>query len=146
VVGLPLVELAVSVGVFFRAGEPAAVVVLDARHRAVAPGRDLDARRRAVGVAVLPRIFLPVVLAREADLLDLLVGVVVLPAIDLSVLVFVNFDTDDARAVHVAPGVDDAVAVGVVLQELQATGRFVVFGRDSLLGVGLFAALTRHRE
>ena len=37
----------------------------------------------------------------------------------------------DARAVHIAPGIDRAVAVGVVLQENKLSGDFVVLRADT---------------
>jgi hypothetical protein len=78
-----------------------------------------------------PRVFFPVFGAGEADLLDLLVGPVI-PAVDLAVLVRINIDTHRARPVHVAPRINRAVSVGVVLEELQLAGFRVVHGLDSL--------------
>src|SRR5207248_6144135 len=102
------------------------------RDLAVALRRGFDPFDRAVGAGVRPRVLLAVVRAREAYFLELLAGAVVLPPVDGAVLVLVDFDTDDARAVHVAPGVDLAVAVRVVFQERQLSRRLVVFGGDPL--------------
>ena len=82
---------------------------------------------------------------RHSDLFELLGGVVVLPAFDLAVFVVVDFDADDAGAVHVAPGVDLAVAVGVVFQELQLPGELVV-DRLDVGGLGRATARRRHDQ
>ena len=136
----PLVDPAVAVRVLFGRREPALLVMLDARHLAVPLCGDFDARDEAVGAEIRPRVLRSVVGAREADLLQLLVRVVMLPALDLSVLVFINFDTYDARAVHVAERVGLAVAVRIVFQQLQTAGRLVVFGRDARFRLRAIAA------
>src|SRR4029079_9999673 len=84
--------------------------------------------------------------ARETDLFELLTVAVVLPAVDGTVLVLVDFDPDDACAVHVAPGVDLAVAVRVVLEERQLAGLLVVLRGDALarLRVATIAGGDRH--
>src|SRR5262249_16467200 len=114
-VGFPPVDASVSIAVFLGRGEHSPLVVLDARNLSIAPGRGLDPLDRTVGARIRPGVRLAVVGARGADLLELLIGAVVLPAIDPAILVLVDLDADDARAVHVAPGVDRAVAVRVVL-------------------------------
>src|SRR5262249_12095558 len=80
-VPLPLAVAAGSGAVLLGGDERVVLVVLDARDRAVAPRRDLDAIDRAVGTRVRPGVFLAVILPRKADLHDLLIGAVVLPAI-----------------------------------------------------------------
>src|SRR5262249_62023855 len=124
-------DASVPVAVFLGGGEHAFLIVLDARNLSVAPRRRLDPFDRAVGAWIRPGVRLAVVGARGANLLELLIGSVVLPPVDRAVLVLVDLDADDARAVHVAPGVDRAVAVRVVLQERQLPGGLVVLGRDT---------------
>src|SRR6185295_15620943 len=99
---------------------------------AVTARRDFDALDLAVGAGIRPGVFLAVVRAREADLLELLTVAVVLPPVDGPVLVLVDLNPDDACAVHVAPGVDLAVTVRVVLQERKFSGLLVVLRSDTL--------------
>ncbi len=129
----PLVDAAGSLCVFLRARDDAAFVEFGAGHLAVAIRGDLHPADAAVWRSIGPRIHLAVVLAREADLLDLLIGGVVLPAIDLAVTVAVDFDPDDAGAVHVAPGVDLPVLLRVELQHRQLPGRLVVDRVEAVL-------------
>ena len=60
----------------------------------------------------------------------MLLLVVILPAVDFSVFVLVDLDPDDVGAVHVAPGIDPAISVGVELEQLQPAGLVVVDRRD----------------
>ena len=126
VIGFPLVDPAVAVGVFLGAHQDVLLVVLETVHFAVATRGHVDADNRAVRSGIRPRVFLAVVRPGEADLLELLIGPVVLPAIDFAVFVLVDLDPEDAGAVHVAHRVDLAVAVRVVFQNLKAAGDLVV--------------------
>src|SRR5262249_1115662 len=135
-VRFPLVHAAVAVAVFLSGDEHAFGVVLDARDLAVAAGRGLDPLDRSISGGIGPCVRFAVVRLREPNLLELRIGGVVLPAVDRAVLVLVDLDTDDTHAVHVAPGVYDAVAVRVVLEQRQSAGRLVVFGRDPFAGLG----------
>src|SRR6185312_5942518 len=126
----PFVEPAVAVAVFFGAHERAFLIVFDAIDPAVPFRRDLDALDRAGRIEIRPRIFDAVLRAGEADFFQTTVGAVVLPAIDLAVLVPVDFDAQDPRAVHVAECVEPAVAIGVVAQQFQAAGLLVIGGLD----------------
>src|SRR5256885_17260169 len=119
--------------------------MLDARDLAVPARRGFDPLDRAIRAGIRPGVLLAVVGAREADLFEFLSAAVVLPAVDRAVLVLVDFDTDDAGAVHVAPGVDLAVAVRVVLQERQFSRFPVVLRSDSLPCLVAFA-VARGRE
>src|SRR5262249_40420995 len=81
VIGFPLVDLAVSIGIFFGGDEDIVLIALRPIDLPVAAGRDVDMIDGAVRTVVKPCVFLPVVRSREANLLDLLVGTVVFPAI-----------------------------------------------------------------
>src|SRR5581483_6342727 len=102
-------------------------ITFDARHLAIAARRDVDPNDGAAGVGVRPRVFLAVIRPREADLLELAIRRVVLPPVDATVFILVDVDPDNTGAVHVAPGVDGAVVIRVVLQQGQLAGFVVVF-------------------
>ena len=48
-------------------------------------------------------------------------------------LVFVDFDAEHPRGIHIAERIDLAVVVGVVLEELKTTGLLVVGQLDPIL-------------
>ncbi len=85
----------------------------------------------------------PVVGARHPNLLDLLVGAVVLPAVHAAVTVAVDLDPDDARAVHVAPGVGLPVPLRVQGHHRQLPGLLVVDRFRPALGSSRLVGATR---
>ena len=139
-VGFPLVDLSVAVGVFLGAHESILLVVLDAIDLAVALVGEVDAGGGTVRIRVRPRVHLAVVQPRQADLQELLIGSVIFPPIDLPVFVLVDFNSNHAGAVHVAPRVENAVVVGVIFQQRQPARLLVVDGFNAPLRFGRAAA------
>ena len=129
------VHSAVSVAIFFGRHKRVSGVAFDARNFSVASPRDLYAHDGAARIRIRPGIFLSVARPREPDFLELLVGAVVFPAIDLAVSVLVDFDLHDARAVHVADGVDLAIAFTVVFEPLEPACSGVVLRRHAFRGI-----------
>src|SRR6185436_9464523 len=134
------VETAVPVPVFLGADEHAFLVVLDAIDFVIAPGGDFDAFGGALRIRERPGVLDAILRAGEADLFKLLTRPVVLPAIDSAVFVLVDLNPENPGALHVAEGVELAVAVGVVAQELEPARLLVVRGLYLLCGRRLPAA------
>src|SRR4051812_21331371 len=143
-VDFPLVRFAIAVAVLFRSNQRATarrrveglrrIVMLPPIDLVLVAGRrDLNAIHFAVASGVCPRVGLSVLIAREADLQQRPIVPVVLPTIHLPIFVEIDARPERLRAVHICPGVDDAVLVAVVGELSQLPARLVVGRQRRLL-------------
>ncbi len=89
------------------------VVELVAVSDAVAPRCDVDAH--LASVLNHPRVLDAVGPARRAEPIELAVGPVVFPAVDDTIAVAVRFDTNGPAVFEVRAQINEAVAIGVVI-------------------------------